>query len=76
MTYVNSVFAPAMNQEVLAAEQAHFAEHGIVAPTVYAGYPTWNLAGLVAHPNGAVVPAESPEVARARAEHLAAHAAA
>ena len=52
------------------------AEHRFAAPTVYAGYPTWNLAGLVAHPNGAVVPAESPEVARARAEHLAAHAAA
>merc|ERR1711935_1196827 len=52
---------------------------GIAAPAGYAGYtayPAWNFAGLVAHPNGAVVPVESPEVARARAEHLAAHAAA
>merc|ERR1711997_1294860 len=53
--------------------------NGAIAPATYAGYgayPAWNFAGLVAHPNGAVVPVESPEVARARAEHLAAHAAA
>merc|ERR1712223_2022558 len=54
VSYANGAIAPAKTPEVLAAEQAHFAEHGIVAPTVYAGYPTWNLAGLVAHPNGAV----------------------
>ena len=76
VAYANSVFAPAKTPEVLAAEQAHFAEHRFAAPTLYTGYPTLNLSGLVPHPNGAVVPAESPEVARARAEHLAAHAAA
>merc|ERR1711937_507085 len=37
------------------------------------GYP---YAGLVAHPNGAVVPAEPADLVAARAEHLAAHAAA
>ena len=73
VAYANGAVAPAKTPEVLAAEQAHFAEHGIVAPTVYAGYPTWNLAGLVAHPNGAVVPAEPLEVVAARAEHLATH---
>merc|ERR1740129_1906763 len=41
--------------------------HGIVP--VHAGF-----AGLVAHPNGAVVPVEPAEVVAARAEHLAAHA--
>merc|ERR1712106_977811 len=44
----------------------------------YAGYPSFayagfpGYAGLVAHPNGAVVPAEPADVAAARAEHLAA----
>merc|ERR1711913_42869 len=37
------------------------------------GYP---YAGLVAHPNGAVVPAEPADLVAARAAHLAAHAAA
>merc|ERR1712122_138684 len=35
-----------------------------------AGYP-YGVAGLVAHPNGAVVPAEPADVVAARAEHLA-----
>merc|ERR1719210_1362348 len=38
----------------------------------YAGYPY--APALVAHPNGAVVPAEPADVVEARAEHLAAHA--
>merc|ERR1712038_731307 len=70
--------------EVVAAEQAHFAAHGVapVAPVVAAhpyayaaGYP-YAVAGLVAHPNGAVVPVEPADVVAAREEHLAAHAAA
>merc|ERR1719328_949746 len=46
----------------------------------YAGYPYAAYGGypyapaLVAHPNGAVVPAEPADVVAARAEHLAAHA--
>merc|ERR1712029_940861 len=50
--------APAKTPEVVAAEAAHFAAHGVapVAPVAYAaGYPYAPLAyaGLVAHPNGA-----------------------
>ena len=75
VAYANGAVAPAKTPEVIAAEQAHFAEHGIAAPAVYTGYPAWTFAGLVRVGN-AVVPVESPEVARARAEHLAAHAAA
>merc|ERR1712234_25377 len=40
-------------------------------PLVYGIHPT-----LVAHPNGAVVPVEPADVVKARADHLAAHAAA
>jgi len=40
----------------------------------YNGYPyAYAPAALVAHPNGAVVPADEPAVVAARAEHLAAH---
>merc|ERR1711917_110387 len=35
----------------------------------YAGYPY----GLVAHPNGAVVPVDEPAVVAAKADHFAAH---
>merc|ERR1712241_368565 len=81
VSYANGAVAPAKTPEVVAAEQAHFAAHGIaapVAPVAYAaGYP-YAVAhpGLVAHPNGAVVPVEPADVAAAREEHLAAHAAA
>ena len=57
---------------------------GAYAPYAYAaGYPYHHgvvpvhagFAGLVAHPNGAVVPVEPADVVAARAEHLAAHSA-
>ena len=39
----------------------------------YNGYPyAYNFGGLVAHPNGAVVPVDEPAVQAARAEHFAA----
>merc|ERR1712194_960141 len=83
VAYANGAIAPAKTPEVLAAEQAHFAAHGIAAPVhaaypYAAGYPYAPLqyAGLVAHPNGAVVPPEPADVIAAREEHLAAHAAA
>merc|ERR1712026_424160 len=61
VAYANGAVAPAKTPEVLAAEAEHFAAHGIaapVAPVAYAaGYP-YAVAGLVAHPNGAVVPVE------------------
>ena len=46
----------------------------MVAPTGYAGYsgPLNLNTQLVAHPNGAVVPADEPAVVAARADHLAA----
>merc|ERR1712165_283744 len=73
VTYANGAVAPAKTAEVVAAEHAHFAAHGIaapVAPIVYAaGYP-YAVAGLTAHPNGAVVPVEPQDVLDARAEHL------
>merc|ERR1719450_881346 len=44
---------------------------GWPAAGAWAGYGApW---GLVAHPNGAVVPADEPAVVAARADHLAAH---
>merc|ERR1711956_20398 len=65
VAYANGAIVPAKTPEVLAAEQAHFAAHGIAAPVhagcpYAAGYPYAPLqyAGLVAHPNGAVVPLE------------------
>jgi len=86
VAYANGAVAPVKTPEVLAAEQAHFAAHGIapVAPAAYAGhaygyaagYPYFAHAGLVAHPNGAVVPVEPLDVIQAREAHLAAHAAA
>merc|ERR1712021_147451 len=76
--YANDAIAPAKTPEVVAAEAAHFAAHGIAAPVAYAaGYPYAHLGftGLVGHANGAVVPVEPADVIAARAAHLAAHAA-
>jgi hypothetical protein len=42
----------------------------------YNGYAGWGLpyaAPLVAHPNGAIVPADEPAVVAAKADHFAAH---
>jgi len=42
----------------------------------YAGYPYaagYAYGGLVAHPNGAIVPVDEPAVQAAKAEHYAAH---
>merc|ERR1712183_384700 len=64
---------------VAAARAVHLATKGVyggvyaaAGPVAYgAGYAPY--AGLVAHPNGAVVPVDEPAVAAARADHLAAH---
>nr|ABU41085.1 hypothetical protein [Lepeophtheirus salmonis] len=48
---------------------AHVGHHGGYAAPYAHGYN-----GLVAHPNGAVVPVESYEIQAARADHFAAHA--
>merc|ERR1712121_487635 len=64
---------------VLAHGYAAGCPYGYAAgcPYGYAGYPYGapvhaGFAGLVAHPNGAVVPVEPADVVAARAEHLAA----
>ena len=50
--------------------------YAAASPAGYAaGYAAPSLYGLVAHPNGAVVPVDEPAVAAARAEHLFAHGA-
>ena len=89
--HANGAVVPVDTPEVHAAKVAHAAaggavHHAAVAPFAYAaGYPYAyahgvvpahvGFAGLVAHPNGAVVPVEPADVVAARAEHLAAHAA-
>ena len=57
----------ALGPYAYAAGYPYAYHHGVVP--VHAGF-----AGLVAHPNGAVVPVEPADVVAARAEHLAAHA--
>merc|ERR1711973_473355 len=47
-----------------------YAAYAGAYPYAYAGYP---YGGLVAHPNGAVVPVDEPAVAAAKADHFAAH---
>merc|ERR1712098_621189 len=83
VAHPNGAVTPADESAVLAARADHLAAHGVVggvyaaAPAAYAaGYAAGYLpyAGLVAHPNGAVVPIDEPAVAAARADHLAAKA--
>ena len=83
VAHPNGAVVPVDEPAVAAARAAHLATKGVyggvyasAAPAVYgagygAGYAPF--AGLVAHPNGAVVPVDEPAVAAARAEHLAAH---
>merc|ERR1712020_510266 len=77
----NGAVVPAEPADVVAARAEHLAAHGapLVAPVApvaeaIAPYYAPGFAGLVAHSNGALVPAEPADVVAARAEHLAAHA--
>ena len=77
---VHAIPAPAPLAAPVAALPAAF-PYGVTALNTlpYHGYPYaagLPYAGLVAHPNGAVVPAEPADVVAARQEHLAAHASA
>ena len=83
VAHPNGAVVP-VDEPAVAAAKAEFAAAGGVInpvggiayaglPYAYAGLP---YAGLVAHPNGAVVPAEPADVVAARQEHLAAHASA
>merc|ERR1712013_938447 len=71
-----------MGPAVAAARADHLAAKGVIAPAAYGHAAVAAVGGfagalnlnthLVAHPNGAVVPADEPAVAAARADHLAA----
>merc|ERR1712212_209452 len=83
--YANGAVVPVDEPAVLAAKANHAAAGGAVHPVGALGYAYhghlgyaygYPYAGLVAHPNGAVVPAEPADLVAARAAHLAAHAAA
>jgi len=87
IAHPNGAVVPVDEPAVAAARADHLATKGVyggvyaaAGPAAYAagygagygaGYAPY--AGLVAHPNGAVVPVDEPAVAAARAEHLAAH---
>merc|ERR1711922_75836 len=90
VAHPNGAVVPADEPAVVAARADHLAAHGAAYAAGYpyaAGYAGYPYAAgyvnqpLVAHPNGAVVPADEPavvpaeplEVVAARAEHLAAH---
>jgi len=80
VAHPNGAVVPAEPADVVAARAEHLAAKGapLVAPVAPAAtvapYYAPGFAGLVAHPNGALVPAEPADVVEARAEHLAAHA--
>jgi len=78
VAHPNGAVVPVDEPAVAAARAEHLATKGVyggvyasiantiaATPAVYAPY-----AGLVAHPNGAIVPVDEPAVAKARAEHL------
>merc|ERR1719347_2417257 len=88
VAHPNGAVVPVDEPAVAAARADHLAAKGVVAHAAYGhaavpaavhvGY-TGGYTGplnlnthLVAHPNGAVVPADEPAVAAARADHLAA----
>merc|ERR1712228_855994 len=86
VAHPNGAVVPADEPAVAAARADHLAAKGVVAhaayaPAVHAAVPALAHTGyagplnlnthLVAHPNGAVVPADEPAVVAARADHLA-----
>merc|ERR1711976_732578 len=76
VAHPNGAVVPVDEPAVAAARADHLATKGVyggvyaaAGPAAYAaGYAPY--AGLVAHPNGAVVPVDEPAVAAARADHL------
>merc|ERR1719369_2104867 len=82
VAHPNGAVTPADEPAVAAARAAHLSTKVAAAPIVaaaapvvaaagYAGPLNLNVQPLVAHPNGAVVPADEPAVVAARADHLA-----
>merc|ERR1712034_175156 len=84
VAHPNGAVVPVDEPAVAAARADHLAAKGVVAHAAYghAAVPAVVHSGyagplnlnthLVAHPNGAVVPADEPAVVAARADHLAA----
>merc|ERR1711874_741612 len=78
VAHPNGAVVPVDEPAVAAARADHLAAKGVVAHAAYAPVAPVAAAhgvahlGLVAHPNGAVVPVDEPAVAVARAAHLAA----
>merc|ERR1712001_24879 len=78
VTYPNGAQVPVDTPEVAAAKVAHAAAGGLIHPVAYAGYPypyayaAGYPGALVAHANGAVVPADTAEVYAAKVVHAAA----
>merc|ERR1712002_603099 len=83
VAHPNGAVTPADEPAVAAARAAHLSTKVAAAPLVaaaapvvaaaptgYAGPLNLNVQPLVAHPNGAVTPADEPAVAAARAAHL------
>merc|ERR1711970_1332703 len=73
VAHPNGAVLPVDTPDVYAAKVAHAAAGGVVNPVGVYGLA---YAGLVAHPTGAVVPVEPLDVVKARADPLAAVAAA
>jgi len=83
VAHPNGAVTPVDEPAVVAARAEHLATKGAVyaaqapviaaapavAPVAYSATPA-SFAGLVAHPNGAIVPVDTPAVATARANHL------
>merc|ERR1712055_260996 len=85
VAHPNGAVVPVDEPAVAARRAEHFVAQGAsfaaaspvggvyaVAAPVAAGYGLAPYGGLVAHPNGAVVPVDEPAVAAARADHLTA----
>merc|ERR1712227_1073668 len=79
VAHPNGAVVPVDEPAVAAARAEHLTTKGAVAHAAYAAAPVAAVPavpvapahyGLVAHPNGAVVPADEPAVAEARAAHL------
>merc|ERR1712002_501852 len=82
VAHPNGAVTPADEPAVVAARANHLAAHGAYhhaapahAAAVHHAAPVHHAGHLVAHPNGAVVPADEPAVVAARADHFAAKAA-
>merc|ERR1711970_681489 len=82
VAHPNGAVVPLDEPAVAAARADHLAAKGVVAHAAYGHTAVAAVGGfagplnlnthLVAHPNGAVVPADEPAVVAARADHLAA----